>query len=118
MPERTNNADTGGRRLDVIGIGARSASHDRTVEFRIRHCAHVVHVIPVIEEALAQREMESARALWAKAQRMIYDDQPYTFIAVPEELTALDDRFCRVTPSAISIFAHIAEWRIAPDCAP
>jgi peptide/nickel transport system substrate-binding protein len=72
----------------------------------------------LIDEALAQRDMEKARALWSRAQRAIYDDQPYTFIAVPQELTAIDDRFCRVTPSAISIFAHIADWRIEPDCAP
>jgi peptide/nickel transport system substrate-binding protein len=72
----------------------------------------------VIDEALAQPDMEPAKALWARAQRLIYEDQPYTFIAVPQELTAVDDRFCRVTPSAISIFAHIADWRIAPDCAP
>jgi peptide/nickel transport system substrate-binding protein len=71
----------------------------------------------LIDEALAQADMEPARRLWARAQRMIYDDQPYTFIAVPQELTAIDDRFCHVTPSAISIFAHIADWRIAPDCA-
>jgi peptide/nickel transport system substrate-binding protein len=71
----------------------------------------------LIDEALAQADMEPARQLWARAQRMVYDDQPYTFIAVPQELTAIDDRFCHVTPSAISIFAHIADWRIAPDCA-
>lgn len=70
----------------------------------------------LIDEALAQREKESARALWSRAQRMIYDDQPYTFIAVPQELTAIDDRFCNITPSAISIFAHIGDWRLAPDC--
>ena len=33
------------------------------------------------------------RVLWSKVQRLIYDDQPYTFIAVPEEITAIDDRF-------------------------
>lgn len=72
----------------------------------------------LIDEALAQDEMEPAKRLWAQAQRMIYDDQPHTFIAVPEEITAIDDRFCNVQPSAISIFAHIASWRLKPDCAP
>jgi peptide/nickel transport system substrate-binding protein len=72
----------------------------------------------LIDEALAQQEVESAKALWGRAQRAIYDDQPYTFVAVPQELTALDDRFCNVVPSAISVFAHIADWRIEPDCSP
>ena len=71
-----------------------------------------------IDEALVQPEMKTAKALWGRAQRMIYDDQPCTFIAVPQELTAVDNRFCNVRPSAISIFTHIVDWRIAPDCSP
>jgi peptide/nickel transport system substrate-binding protein len=70
----------------------------------------------LIERALAQRDMKRAKKFWSEAQRAIYDDQPYTFIAVPQELTAIDDRFCNVTPSPISIFAHLAGWRIKPDC--
>jgi len=70
----------------------------------------------LIEKALAQRDMVSAKPLWRDAQQAIYQDQAYTFIAVPQELTAIDDRFCRVTPSPISIFAHIADWRLKPDC--
>jgi len=70
----------------------------------------------LIEQALAQRDMTRAKKIWSETQRAIYRDQPYTFIAVPQELTAIDDRFCNVTPSPISIFAHIADWRIKPDC--
>jgi peptide/nickel transport system substrate-binding protein len=70
----------------------------------------------LIEQALTQRDMKSAKQFWSEAQRAIYNDQPYTFIAVPQELTAIDDRFCNVSPSPISIFAHIAGWRIKPDC--
>jgi len=62
--------------------------------------------------------MTAARSLWSRAQRIVYEDQPYTFLAVPQELTAIDDRFCNIRPSAISIFAHLGEWGIAPDCAP
>jgi ABC-type transport system substrate-binding protein len=66
----------------------------------------------LIDKALAERDMRSARPLWSRVQRVIYLDQPYTFIAVPDELTAVDDRFCNVKPSPISIFAHIIDWRI------
>jgi peptide/nickel transport system substrate-binding protein len=70
----------------------------------------------LIEQALAERDMARAKLLWSDAQRAIYLDQPYTFLAVPQELTALDDRFCNARPSPISIFAHIGDWRIKPEC--
>jgi peptide/nickel transport system substrate-binding protein len=70
----------------------------------------------LIDEALLQTNMARAQELWSKAQRAIYNDQPYTFLAVPQELTAIDDRFCNVKPSPINIFAHITDWRIKPDC--
>jgi len=66
----------------------------------------------LIGQALAERDMKRARKLWSEAQRAIYSDQPYTFIAVPDELTAVDDRFCNLKPSPISIFAHITDWRV------
>jgi len=69
-----------------------------------------------IDEALAMSDMEAAKARWNEAQRLIYDDQPYTFIAVPEEITAIDDRFCNVKPDAISFFVNLPAWRIQPDC--
>lgn len=72
----------------------------------------------LIDEALLKTDPGAARALWNRAQRLVYDDQPYTFIAVPKELTALDDRFCNVTPSALSFFVDLSHWGIKPDCAP
>jgi peptide/nickel transport system substrate-binding protein len=70
----------------------------------------------LIDLALTKTDTASARALWNRVQKVVYDDQPYTFIAVPKEITALDDRFCNVTPSAISFFVNLAAWGIQPDC--
>jgi peptide/nickel transport system substrate-binding protein len=70
-----------------------------------------------IDEALTKTDTASARALWNSVQRMIYDDQPYTFIAVPKEITAVDGRFCNVSPSALSFFVNVGEWGVEPDCA-
>jgi peptide/nickel transport system substrate-binding protein len=70
----------------------------------------------VIDEALTKTNTASARALWNRAQRLIYDDQPFTFIAVSKEITAVDDRFCNVTPSAISFFVDLHHWGVKPDC--
>ncbi len=69
-----------------------------------------------IDEALGMTDTASARAQWNRVQQLIYDDQPYTFIAVPKELTAVDDRFCDISPSAISFFVNVPRWGIKPDC--
>lgn len=71
----------------------------------------------LIDEALREADTASARAIWNRVQRLVYDDQPYTFIAVPKELTAVDDRFCNLAPNAISFFADLDRWGVKPDCA-
>jgi peptide/nickel transport system substrate-binding protein len=70
----------------------------------------------LIEEARVCLDQERARALWSRAQRIIYRDQPYTFVAVPDEVHALHRRFCNVRPNAISFFANLRHWSVAPDC--
>jgi peptide/nickel transport system substrate-binding protein len=72
----------------------------------------------LIDEALGKTDLSSARGLWNRVQQLIYADQPYTFVAIPKEITAVDDRFCNVTPSAISFFVNLDEWGVKPDCAP
>jgi peptide/nickel transport system substrate-binding protein len=72
----------------------------------------------LIDEALGETDLPSARGVWNRVQALIYADQPYTFVAVPKELTAVDDRFCNIAPNAISFFANLAGWGVKPDCAP
>jgi peptide/nickel transport system substrate-binding protein len=71
----------------------------------------------LIEQARATIDPEVARPLWSRVQRIIYHDQPFTFIAIPDEVNALDGRFCNVQPNAISFFANLRYWRVEPDCA-
>ena len=100
-------------KVDLTQLFATSALRPHGYNFVGYSNSAVDHLI---EKALEQRNMASAKLLWRDAQRAIYLDQPYTFIAVPQELTAIDDRFCNVRPSPINIFAHITDWRIKPDC--
>jgi len=72
----------------------------------------------LIDEALTKVDKADAKAIWDRVQRIVYDDQPCTFLAVPQELTAVDDRFCNVKPSAISFFVRLYEWGVSPDCSP
>jgi peptide/nickel transport system substrate-binding protein len=70
----------------------------------------------LIEQARVCLDPERGRELWSQVQRIIYRDQPFTFIAVPDEINVLHERFCNVRPNAISFFANLRQWRVAPDC--
>ncbi|MCH7549225.1 MAG: hypothetical protein IH969_06805 [Candidatus Krumholzibacteriota bacterium] len=76
------------------------------------------HVDGLIDKAKVQLDSPRAMDLWYKVQSQIYLDQPVTFLAVPLEVNALHRRFCNVHPNAISFFANLRAWRIAPDCSP
>jgi hypothetical protein len=54
--------------------------------------------------------------LWYRCQRIIYDDQPFLFLAVPREVTGLNSRFCGVEPNAIGFFVNLPDWYISDDC--
>jgi len=70
----------------------------------------------LIERARVMCNPEAARPLWSRVQRLIYEDQPFTFLAVPDDVTALDRRFCNVRPNAISFMANVNEWKVGADC--
>ena len=57
-----------------------------------------------------------ARPLWHRCQRVIYDDQPFLFLAVPHDVVGLNGRFCGVEPNAIGFFVNLPEWYIGEDC--
>jgi peptide/nickel transport system substrate-binding protein len=70
----------------------------------------------LIEQARECLDPEEARKLWSRVQRIIYRDQPFTFIAYPDEVNALHDRFCNVNPSALGFLADLHQWRVEPHC--
>lgn len=70
----------------------------------------------LIDEAKVELDRERALALWSRVQRIIYDDQPFTFLLIPYEVNALDERFCNVEPNAISFFYNLRYWRSGGDC--
>lgn len=68
-----------------------------------------------IGEARNTLDREAARKLWNDCQRIIYQAQPFCFIAVPYEIYALDRRFTNVEPNPITFFYNLEEWRITDD---
>jgi len=70
----------------------------------------------LIDKAKVELDRERARDLWSQVQRKIYQDQPFTFLLIPDEVTALDRRFCGVDPNAISFFYNLRDWRVGGEC--
>jgi peptide/nickel transport system substrate-binding protein len=70
----------------------------------------------LIDRAKVTLDGAEAKRLWSQAQRIIYYDQPFTFIAIPYEINAADRRFCRVEPNAISFFYNLRDWRVGAAC--
>ena len=58
-------------------------------------------------------DFEEARPLFYKAQEIIYEEQPFTFLYNPHALLALHERFTGARPDAISMYHNLHEWKVA-----
>jgi len=70
----------------------------------------------LIDEAKVTLDKTRAKKLWSEVQRIIYYDQPFTFVAIPYEVNAVNKRFCNIKPNAISFFYNLREWRTGASC--
>jgi peptide/nickel transport system substrate-binding protein len=66
----------------------------------------------LIVEAELTRDMEAAKALWSRAQRIIIDEAYYTFLFQNNELQAIDSRFQGVDMNAYSWGFNLEEWYV------
>jgi peptide/nickel transport system substrate-binding protein len=65
--------------------------------------------------AAAMLDFEKAKPLFYKAQELIYNDQPYTFLNVPRAVDVVDARFRDVKPDAISMYHYLYHWWVAGE---
>lgn len=70
----------------------------------------------LIDKAKVTLDQNEAKKLWSEVQRIIYYDQPFTFVAVPYEVNAVDKKFCNIKPNAISFFYNLRDWRTGDAC--
>ncbi len=66
----------------------------------------------LIDKAKITMNPEVAKDLWHECQRIIYEDQPFTFIATPYEVNAIRKKFEGVRASPISFFINLRDWYI------
>ncbi len=56
-------------------------------------------------------DFDKAKPLFFRAQQLIYDDQPYTFLNVVRARNVVHRRITVVNPDAISMYHYLQDWR-------
>jgi peptide/nickel transport system substrate-binding protein len=72
----------------------------------------------LIDRARAESDPVKARSLWVRAQRLVAEDQPYTFLFERDRFHALPRGLTGVRPSPRSLYAGLAEWGWEPPGEP
>ena len=71
---------------------------------------------PVIDDLLlkGRREFDQnkRKQIYNKIQKILYEDQPYMFLYVPDALVAVNKRFEDVTVAAAGIMHNFTEWYV------
>ncbi len=75
---------------------------------RVDYCNPVVDSLNSL--ACSMLDFDEARPLFYEAQKIIYEEQPYTFLYVRSEILVLHKRFRDARPNAISNFHNLHEW--------
>ncbi|MFQ5675943.1 MAG: ABC transporter substrate-binding protein, partial [bacterium] len=64
----------------------------------------------LIESGREEMDRQKAAKIWEKLQRVIYADQPYTFLFWIDKVVAVSKKFENVTPIPLSAVYNIEEW--------
>lgn len=66
----------------------------------------------LIEEARLTFDQKKRKELYFKAQEILAEDQPYTFLYVPKSLVGLHKRFRGIEPAPAGITYNLEEWYV------
>jgi peptide/nickel transport system substrate-binding protein len=64
----------------------------------------------IIDKARIMTDLEASKPLWAELQRIVHEEQPYTFIAEPVLLNAVAKRIRNVKSAAATTYYNVEEW--------
>ncbi len=67
------------------------------------------------DQASMEMDREKARGMWWRAQELIVEDQPYTFLYVPKEINVLHRRFRNVQMETVGWQYNLEQWWVPKD---
>lgn len=80
---------------------------------------YVSYSNPRVDELIevAKREMDRSKAklLWDEAQGLIVEDQPYTFLYIPQQVNGIHKRFRNVQMDTRGTFIHPEQWWVPAE---
>jgi peptide/nickel transport system substrate-binding protein len=103
------NAWRVGTKIDLAPIWSCEARREGGYN-RVGYCNQTVDSLNAA--ATAMLDFEQARPLFMRAQELIYEDQPYTFLYYTPGVFVLHGRFKGARPDAISMYHNLHEWYI------
>lgn len=62
------------------------------------------------DAAAMEMDREKAKAMWFKAQELIVDDQPYTFLYIPKQINFVHNRFKNVQMETVAWQYNLEQW--------
>ncbi|MBU8920350.1 MAG: hypothetical protein KOO63_00670 [Bacteroidales bacterium] len=80
---------------------------------RVDYCNPIVDSLNTVATSIL--DFDEARPIFNRAERIIYEEQPYTFLYVPSGILVLNSRIRGARPDAISSIHNIHEWYIEGD---
>ncbi|MCK4546581.1 MAG: peptide-binding protein [Candidatus Eisenbacteria sp.] len=97
--------------VSAIKVDLTTIWHSRSImdKYNIGHYANP-GVDSLIDHARVELDRETARDLWGRAQQIIVDDAPYTFLFVTDEVVAVDGRVRNVRPTTYSWDYNLCRW--------
>lgn len=93
----------------IWGCGARASGGFN----RVNYCNPLVDSLNA--EAAGMLDAEKAKPLFYRAQELIYDDQPYTFLNLQRARNVVHARFKGVKQDAISVYHYLQDWWISAE---
>ncbi|MCK4537670.1 MAG: hypothetical protein KAV42_02605 [Candidatus Krumholzibacteria bacterium] len=92
----------------IWGCDARAEGYNR-----IDYCNPLVDSLNTAATSIL--DFDEARPIFNRAERIIYEEQPYTFLYVPSGILVLNSRIRGARPDAISSIHNIHEWYVEGD---
>jgi len=72
-------------------------------------------VTELLAQALAEPDHDRARPLWLEMQRLVYADQPYTFLYWLDEIVAVHGRFQNTRVDLLAPYRQLHRWSVRLD---
>ncbi|MFQ5772328.1 MAG: ABC transporter substrate-binding protein, partial [bacterium] len=69
----------------------------------------------LIEKGREEMDRKKSAKIWKEMQKLIYQDQPYTFLFWMDKIVAVNNRFKNVTPIPLSALYGLEKWYQSSD---